>query len=130
MKKTILYLLLIFNYNCTQMEKAACFSTQTFTEITKLIQEKGSEMISKEHLVMDKSMNGKEYLVGNFYLILMATNDQNVIIIADKNHQIPSFTCSVNNNELIFSAYESRLDTKKDSEQREKIWCELASELL
>lgn len=124
----LLSLFLIFNYNCETMETTTCFNTDKFSMLTTLIEEKGTTIKLQERLVADKKTVAKEISLGDSYVILLA--ETNTIVVIDKKGTIPSYTCYIEEKQLMFSAYEARFDIEMDIDKRKEHWCQLITSVL
>ncbi|MGH1384542.1 hypothetical protein [Kordia sp.] len=128
-RATVLFLFIIFNYNCTTMT-STCFNTNTYLELASLIDKSGHTQMLHERLVADMNEKAKEISFENFLLELVIYDTSSNIIIIDTKNNIPTYFCKIKDDGLYFSAYESRIDTEQDIQHRKDNWCELVSKIL
>ncbi len=129
-KIAILLLFIIFNYNCTPMNTKTCFNIDTFSMISKLIEEKGKTVMLYERLIASEDEKAKEISFENYVLELVVYDTTSRIVVIDTQKNIPSYFCEIIEDELYFSAYESRIDSEQDMKDRRANWCMLTTKIL
>jgi len=112
------------------METVNCFEIDTFSKVLNVIQNQGETVLLDTKVVAQKNTTAKEVVFENFSLAFVEDNANAAIVIVDATHAIPTYVVSKNAESVDFSAYESRLDTEADVQQRKDTWCMLVSKVL
>jgi hypothetical protein len=108
-----------------------CLTIEEFASIVSYIENNGKEIKLSDRLLAGSESLSKEISLGDRTIELEEYQDYKRIIIIDNNtnYKTPTYVVSNKENELHFSAYYSRFDTKDDQEQRKVDWCAVISEL-
>jgi hypothetical protein len=126
----LLLLFIIFNHNCTQMDTKTCFDIDTFSILATLIQEKGKTILLHERLIAGENQTAKEISFEHYLIEFVSRDTASKIIVIDTERKIPAYSCKVKKGKLSFSAYESRIDSEKDAQDRKDNWCMLVTKIL
>lgn len=127
--KTYLLLasLTIFNSNCQNMKNNNCLDSESFDLLKNEIVENNTTVYLHKRVVADTTIMSKELSANNRYLELIEQQNGEKIIVIDPSNKIPPYSCSMENERLILSAYEARFDTENDIKVRNDDWCDLVS---
>ncbi len=106
-----------------------CVTVENFTLLKNYILKHGEKIKLTEILtVTDKNTFVLKAVYKNRYIALQTINDfTSKIIVIPSVGDFPPYFIRNTNNELFFSAYYSRFDSKKDWDERDKDFCEIIS---
>lgn len=104
---------------------------ENFNSVVSYVRRVGKQIPLSKRIVSDKELKSLEISLNHRFIELIQYQNYECIIIIDKKERdtIPTYFVSNENNVIVTSAYNSRLETGDDLKVRANDWCSVVAEL-
>ncbi|MEM6525829.1 MAG: hypothetical protein AAF693_18665 [Bacteroidota bacterium] len=112
-------------------ENKKCLTMENFNSVVSYVRRVGKQIPLSKRIVSDKELKSLEISLNHRFIELIQYQNYECIIIIDKKERdtIPTYFVSNENNVIVTSAYNSRLETGDDLKVRANDWCSVVAEL-